>query len=793
MPLALPFLLAAAYATPTQQVSPETTFAGQEVVPAVIESTERYIPQISHRYTYLPGKPENPIRQMPTDPNGPNNLPIGGMLDEPRGRTEAKFPGITATGWRPPDPYVAVGPTAVVQVVNSSLAFFSRAGTKTFESEFLTFFSSLSTGTFLFDPKVFYDWHSGRFVVCCLEEDDGAAVSKVLLAVSDDSDPSGTWYKYRLEAKSTAGGLVCWADYPGFGYNKDGFVVALNLFAFSTGEFKGVEFLAIKKSSVINGGAAVVTKYLNSAADSFSIQVAENLNASSTKVFMVNAATDTKLKVWTFSSLDTTPPAPTSQLVTVAAFAWPDSSGSPSPSGRLLDELDGRIINAMYTGTRLVTTHGVKGVTDDRRRQRWYELSIPATGGVATVAQTGEVKQTTAALIHFYMGAIGKAPTGDIGMIMTKSGDSGPVADIVRTMRASTDPVGTMGTPAVLASAAGSTYGVSGFNRWGDYASISIDPLNQRLMWGTHMTGAAGTDWATHIFSFALSSVTTPCVSALTFSPAAPAGGGSTVTATITTSASKATAQTAYLSSSDTSLATVAPTATIPASSTTGTFSVILQAGVDVSKSVTITVKLNGVAFSKALTVAPAVLSDLTLSLSTIVAGNNVTGTVILNGKAGPAGRTVTLSSDNPVAVIPASITVLSGTKQRSFTVLTANTTTTKTAHITATLGGSVMKTLTVIVPPALTTFTITPTSITGGGTAVAKPTIASAAPAGGVLVKFVETSPFLSIASSALIAAGNTTISISVPTTTVTTSTTETVEARLNGTIKTATLTINP
>ena len=29
-----------------------------------------------------------------------------------------------------------------------------------------------------------------------------------------------------------------------------------------------------------------------------------------------------------------------------------------------------------------------------------------------------------------------KAPTGDIGMIMTKCGDTGPVADIVRTMRA---------------------------------------------------------------------------------------------------------------------------------------------------------------------------------------------------------------------------------------------------------------------------------------------------------------------------------------------------------------------
>jgi hypothetical protein len=53
-------------------------------------------------------------------------------------------------------------------------------------------------------------------MVLFLEADFANQVSKLLFAVSDDGDPNGTWFKYRIEAKVTEGANTFWLDYPGF-------------------------------------------------------------------------------------------------------------------------------------------------------------------------------------------------------------------------------------------------------------------------------------------------------------------------------------------------------------------------------------------------------------------------------------------------------------------------------------------------------------------------------------------------------------------------------------------------
>ena len=62
----------------------------------------------------------------------PNNLMSGGVLSDPRISlaSSALFPGISATGWEPPDPDIAVGPNHIVEVVNSSIAIYTKSGSK---------------------------------------------------------------------------------------------------------------------------------------------------------------------------------------------------------------------------------------------------------------------------------------------------------------------------------------------------------------------------------------------------------------------------------------------------------------------------------------------------------------------------------------------------------------------------------------------------------------------------------------------------------------------------------------
>ena len=102
----------------------------------------------------------------------------------------------------PPDPIGAAGPNHVVNVVNTSIEWYTKAGVQQNSQSLQSFFSS---ATLTFDPKVIYDQYEGRFVVVTLETlgrgDANTAndVSRIYLAVSDDSNPNGTLVFYHYQ------------------------------------------------------------------------------------------------------------------------------------------------------------------------------------------------------------------------------------------------------------------------------------------------------------------------------------------------------------------------------------------------------------------------------------------------------------------------------------------------------------------------------------------------------------------------------------------------------------------
>jgi hypothetical protein len=101
---------------------------------------------------------------------------------------------------------------------------------------------------------------------------------------------------------------------------------------------------------------------------------------------------------------------------------------------------------------------------------------------------------------------------------------------------------------------------------------------------------------------------------------------------------------------------------------------------------------------------APASLSAVSVSPSSLVGGNKATGTVTLTSAAPSGGAVVTLSSANPsVAAVPASVTVAAGASSVTFTVTTSAVTANTSVSITATYGG-VTRTTTLTVTPASTT-----------------------------------------------------------------------------------------
>lgn len=874
MKLLLSLLLLPALASAQTTVSPAVYTNG------VAESTTSYLPQIDNRVIVRLRRPENPLHPMAT--GMANNLPVGGTTGRDPSRVLARFPGISFTGWDPPDPHMAAGPTDLVGVVNSSLAFFSKTnGAVTFQQDFSTFFASLNPGTFIFDPKVIYDRIAKRFVVIVLEEDDASQTSKILVAVSDDSNPAGTWFKYRLETKATVNGQSCWADYPGLGYNKDAYVLSFNMFSFTSG-FQGIQFLKILKSSVLSGGAAATNSVINIDGDSFTAQVAEMYDPANTKIYAINTSSSAAVKLWTLGNL-TGAPTVGSQSITVPAFTFP-SGTARSASGHTLDSLDGRMFNCMFRGGKLVATHTItQAPTDDRCRVRWYEFNVPGTGA-ATLAQSGDVKESSANIVDFHMGSICKSPAGEIALIFTRSSDAtSVVADIMRTSRKSTDAAGTMATPTLVQSSLGSSYGSAGApNRWGDYSAVTMDPIAENTFWAVHMNGDSGS-WKTEIFSFLISNsvislsttsgtivsggavptltvtlatnataatnvaltssnpaqlsvpatvtvaagtasktftptlgpvvhantavvitasllgtsrtvteIVTPKVATITFSPTSAVGGGTAPTGTITMNGGAVTANTVInLSSSNPAVAIVPASVTVTSGSATANFAVSLPAGVDSNTTVTVTAPNNG--GTGTLTVVPATLATFVLNFSSIAAGSPVTGTVTLNGKAGPSGRNVTVTSDNTVAFPTNPVKVAAGTNLKSFIISTRDTTATVSATLTATLTGVINRSLSVFKGPALSDFTIIPGTVKGGVSSTGTPKIASAAPVGGVLIQFVESSPSVIMPLSALIAQGATTTPVGIATAPVAVTTIVPITARNNGITKTKSITINP
>ncbi len=115
-----------------------------------------------------------------------------------------------------------------------------------------------------FDPKVIYDSQAGRFVVVTIERRDtarGDAVnsSRILVAVSDHSDPNGAWYFLSIDSKLNISGTDYWADYPSLGVDEEAIYITNNMFTFGGGAYGGTRLWIINKTPLYTGGAGTFT------------------------------------------------------------------------------------------------------------------------------------------------------------------------------------------------------------------------------------------------------------------------------------------------------------------------------------------------------------------------------------------------------------------------------------------------------------------------------------------------------------------------------------------------------
>jgi probable HAF family extracellular repeat protein len=283
-------------------------------------------------------------------------------------------------------------------------------------------------------------------------------------------------------------------------------------------------------------------------------------------------------------------------------------------------------------------------------------------------------------------------------------------------------------------------------------------------------------------------------LASLSLSPATVLGGNS-VTGTVTLSGPAPTGGALIaLSSRNTAAATVQGSVTIPAGTTSATFSVV-SLPVAADTSVTISATHGSSTKTAALIVqAPRVLS-LTLSPSALVGGQNSVAKATLNGLAPPSGVTIALSSSNPsIASIapPGNIVITGGSSSGTATITTQGVASSTPVTIFATLG-TVTKRLTLTVKPAtLLSVKMSPASLNGGGGAIATVSLSGVAPAAGAMIALDSSNTSVaSLPATVTIPGGATSAAVPVQSQPVSPTTAVTISAVYGGLTRTARLTV--
>jgi hypothetical protein len=276
------------------------------------------------------------------------------------------FPGQDSkqSGVNPADVQVAVGPTAVLQAVNSSIAIYSPTGTLLRQQTLGQFFSgggvdrSRDSTT---DPRILWDPVSGRFFGVMFD----LSRLEIVLAMSITTDPLGPWAIFALPSSGCT-------DQPRLGTSDNVVVVTDDLFQTCSGfgRFLGGEILVLNKQDMLNGVASPQRSRLGPDRRFAAITPAAALTPTPTMYLVATAESAKALQVIAI------PNATVTQLafkeVPVAELAEPEEAPQRG-SITLVDAGDNRIQNAYFESGRLWAT-ATAGCTSGGDCARVFEL-----------------------------------------------------------------------------------------------------------------------------------------------------------------------------------------------------------------------------------------------------------------------------------------------------------------------------------------------------------------------------------------------------------------------------------
>jgi hypothetical protein len=409
-------------------------------------------------------------------------------------------PGPRFTGFSS-DTTLGVGPNHFVTAVNLRIRFFTKAGELTYDADIHDFFgqfaqrptSYFSSQPQIYDPAVLYDPHSQRFVVSCLYTDQS-----LLVAVSDDADPNGSWIFGRQDTSS----YNSFTDFPNLGFDSKAFYVVPQF----VNPPSSVWAFVIDKSALAGPNPQV--RFV-------ARQVDDNQNTlnSGTRVYDADAPyywvryRRPNRNPFLLQAITGSPGDPVVHRVELPVPAW--SFQTTVLQGGTFERL--RVVtaqpirNSVFRNGSLWFAHGVQpDPALDQIVVRWYEVKMngwPLTGGTPELAQAGDINlgsTTGGNLVSSYIANLEVDQQNNVAFVFSASASDMKVT-IYRAFRAAGDPLGTV--RGVKEWHRSTSHGTTVYS---DYSGMQIDPADPSWVWGHAEYFVDTWEWETWLGGFNL-------------------------------------------------------------------------------------------------------------------------------------------------------------------------------------------------------------------------------------------------------------------------------------------------
>jgi hypothetical protein len=435
------------------------------------------------------------------DPNATQNTKV---LD---GNTVLlkKFQGIPMTNYIPPDCIMAVGPNHVIACVNSMFYIWDKQGTILKVIPASTWWSPAwpdENG----DPQVIYDQFAQRWVLVWMQYNATALTAGNLIAYSDDDDPLGTWYMFRLDTK-TNGTIQTnnWGDYPQLGYDDEAIYIATRAFGFSGGGPFYTKVRIISKSDLYTNSTTGFSyrDYWNIGLPGTPSQKPDGIHPSYSYtlgeggyMFWASRSGGNVYAAYKFNNPTSSTPNLRGTAFTVQYYYNTPNANQLGGGTPLIDANGSQVKTApVIRDGKMYIAHSVGNANypPDVYASARYVIYDLSSNTITEQAELG------AQFYYYIFPTLTVDQNSNIAMTFSRSATIEYIGGYYATKYAA-DPPG-LNPSQPLAEGQGNyvvTYNGTR-NRWGDYLGICVDPADENNIWLFPEYAAATNTWGTMV------------------------------------------------------------------------------------------------------------------------------------------------------------------------------------------------------------------------------------------------------------------------------------------------------